>query len=80
MCKGLAEQVTHPKVTTLEVKSLGPVSLKTKGRRPRKLPGSMSSSGKKVGDEWKLAADILEGQQIRARHCSYAAHDVRYWG
>jgi len=43
MWKGLAEQVSDPKVTTLEVKSLGPtaareigtVSLKTKGAAPQ---------------------------------------------
>ena len=48
MWKGLAEQVSDPKVTTLEVKSLGPtaareigtVSLKTKGAAPQEIAGT----------------------------------------
>ena len=55
MWKGLAEQVSDPKVTTLEVKALGPsaareigtVSLRTRARPRRKSPASMWSSGKK---------------------------------
>ena len=47
MWKGLAEQVGDPKVTTLEVKSLGPsaareigtVSLRTKGTPPQEITG-----------------------------------------
>ena len=47
MWKDLAEQVGDPKVTTLEVKSLGPsaareigtVSLKTKGTPPQEITG-----------------------------------------
>src|SRR5215467_2224883 len=66
MWKGLAEQVTDPKVTTLEVKSLGPsaareigtVSLKTKGTPPQEITGKYVVIWEKVGDDWKLAADI----------------------
>ena len=66
MWKGLAEQVSDPKVTTLDVKSLGPsaareigiVSLKTKGPTPKELTGKYVVVWEKVGDDWKLAADI----------------------
>ena len=66
MWKGLAEQVSDPKVTTLEVKSLGPsaareigtVSLKTKGAAPQEVTGKYVVVWEKVGDDWKLAADI----------------------
>jgi uncharacterized protein (TIGR02246 family) len=66
MWKGLAVQVSDPKVTTLDVKSLGPsaareigtVSLKTKGPAPQELTGKYVVVWEKVGDEWKLAADI----------------------
>ena len=66
MWKGLAEQVSDPKVTTLEVKSLGPsaareigtVSLKTKGAAPQEIAGKYVVVWEKVGDDWKLAADI----------------------
>jgi uncharacterized protein (TIGR02246 family) len=47
MWRGLAEQVTDPKLTTLDVKSLGPsaareigtFSLKTKGASPQEIVG-----------------------------------------
>ena len=66
MWKGLAEQVSDPKVTTLEVKSLGPtaareigtVSLKTKGAAPQEIIGKYVVIWEKVGNDWKLAADI----------------------
>ena len=66
MWKGLAEQVSDPKVTTLEVKALGPsaareigtVSLRTKGTPPQEITGKYVVVWEKVGDEWKLAADI----------------------
>ena len=66
MWKGLAEQVSDPKVTTLEVKSLGPsaaleigtVSLKTKGSPQQEITGKYVVVWEKVGDDWKLAADI----------------------
>jgi ketosteroid isomerase-like protein len=66
MWKGLAEQVSDPKVTTLEVKSLGPaaareigtVSLKTKEATPKEIIGKYVVVWEKVGDDWKLAADI----------------------
>jgi ketosteroid isomerase-like protein len=58
--------VSDPKVTTLEVKSLGPsaareigtVSLKTKGAAPQEVTGKYVVVWEKVGDDWKLAADI----------------------
>jgi uncharacterized protein (TIGR02246 family) len=66
MWKGLAEQVSDPKVTTLEVKSLGAtaareigtVSLKTKEATPKEMTGKYVVVWEKVGDDWKLAADI----------------------
>jgi uncharacterized protein (TIGR02246 family) len=66
MWKGVAEQVGDPKLTTLDVKALGPsaareigtFSLKTKGATPRELTGKYVVVWEKIGNEWKLAADI----------------------
>jgi uncharacterized protein (TIGR02246 family) len=66
MWKEMAEQATDPKVTTLDVKSLGPsaareigtFSLKTKGPTPQEVTGKYVVVWEKVGNEWKLAADI----------------------
>jgi uncharacterized protein (TIGR02246 family) len=66
MWKGMAEQVTEPKVTTLDVKALGPsaareigtFSLKTKGPTPQEVSGKYLVVWEKVGNDWKLAADI----------------------
>jgi uncharacterized protein (TIGR02246 family) len=66
MWKDMAEQVTDPKVATLDVKSLGPsaareigtFSLKTKGPTPHEVTGKYVVVWEKVGNEWKLAADI----------------------
>jgi ketosteroid isomerase-like protein len=66
MWKGLAEQVSDPKLTTLDVKPLGPsaareigiFSLKTKGPTPQEVTGKYVVVWEKVGNDWKLAADI----------------------
>jgi uncharacterized protein (TIGR02246 family) len=66
MWKGMAEQVTDPKVTTLDVKPLGPsaareigtFSLKTKGPEPKEISGKYVVVWEKIGNDWKLAADI----------------------
>jgi uncharacterized protein (TIGR02246 family) len=66
MWKGMAEQVTDPKDTTLDVKPLGPsaareigtFSLKTKGPTPQDVTGKYVVVWEKVGDNWQLAADI----------------------
>src|SRR5215510_8721407 len=66
MWKGMAEQVTDPKVTTLDVKALGTTaareigtfSLKTKGPTPQEASGKYVVVWEKVGNDWKLAADI----------------------
>lgn len=66
MWKGMAEQVSDPKVTTLDVKRLGPAaareigtfSLKTKGPTPKEVTGKYVVVWEKVGNDWKLAADI----------------------
>ena len=66
MWKGMAEQVTDPKVTTLDVKPLGPsaareigtYSLKTKDPTPKEVTGKYVVVWEKVGSDWKLAADI----------------------
>jgi uncharacterized protein (TIGR02246 family) len=66
MWKNMAEQVSDPKITTLDVKTLGPsaareigtFSLKTKGTSPRELAGKYLVVWEKVGSDWKLAADI----------------------
>jgi len=66
MWKGMAEQVSDPKVTTLEVKRLGPLaareigtfSLTTKGPSPKEVSGKYLVVWERVAGEWKLAADI----------------------
>ena len=66
MWKAMAEKVSDPKVTTLDVKPLGPsavleigtVSLKTKGPTPQEIAGKFVVVWEKVGADWKLAADI----------------------
>jgi uncharacterized protein (TIGR02246 family) len=66
MWKGMAEQVGDPRLTTLDVKPLGPTaareigtfSLKTKGPAPKEVTGKYLVVWEKVGNEWKLAADI----------------------
>ena len=66
MWKSMAEQVSDPKVTTLDVKPLGgsaareigTFSLKTKGPTPQEVTGKYVVVWEKVGSDWKLAADI----------------------
>ncbi len=66
MWKSTAENVSDPKLTTLDVKSLGPsaareigtFSLKAKGPTPQEVTGKYVVVWEKVGDDWKLAADI----------------------
>lgn len=66
MWKGMAEQVTGPNVTTIDVKRLGPAaareigtfSLKTKGSPPKEVTGKYVVIWQKVGKDWKLATDI----------------------
>ena len=66
MWKGMAAQVGDPKVTTLDVKRLGPAaareigtfSLKTKETPPKEVTGKYVVVWEKVGRDWKLAADI----------------------
>jgi uncharacterized protein (TIGR02246 family) len=64
--RSMAEQVSDPKLTTLDVKALGPsaareigtFSLKTKGPRPQEVTGKYVVVWEKIGNDWKLAADI----------------------
>ncbi|MFL6929395.1 MAG: YybH family protein [Xanthobacteraceae bacterium] len=66
MWKNMAEQVSDPKVTTIDVKSLGPsaareigtFTLKTKGPTPQEISGKYVVVWEKVGNDWKLATDI----------------------
>jgi uncharacterized protein (TIGR02246 family) len=66
MWKGLAEHVSNPKITTLEVKRLSPrvareigtFSLMTKDPTPKEISGKYLVVWEKVRGEWKLAADI----------------------
>ena len=66
MWKSMAEQVSDPKLRTLDVKPLGPsaareigtFSLKTKGPTPQEVTGKYVVVWEKVGTDWKLAADI----------------------
>src|SRR6266481_2550120 len=64
--KSMAEQVSDPKLTPLDVKPLGPsaareigaFSLKTKGSTLQDVTGKYLVVWEKIGSEWKLAADI----------------------
>jgi uncharacterized protein (TIGR02246 family) len=66
MWKGMAEHVSNPKVTTLDVKRLSPraareigtFSLMTKDPTPKEVSGKYLVVWERVGGEWKLAADI----------------------
>src|SRR5215469_6348139 len=66
MWKDVAEKAGDPKLTTLDVKALGPsaareigtFSLTTKGSPPQELTGKYLVVWEKVGNDWKLAADI----------------------
>jgi uncharacterized protein (TIGR02246 family) len=66
MWKGMAEQVADPKLTALDVKPLGAsaareigtFSLKTKGPEPKEISGKYVVVWEKIGNDWKLAADI----------------------
>jgi len=66
MWKSMAEKVGDPKLTTFDVKPLGPsaareigtFSLKTKGAKPQEVTGKYVVVWEKVGSDWKLAADI----------------------
>jgi uncharacterized protein (TIGR02246 family) len=66
MWKSMAEQASDPKLTTLDVKPLGPsaareigtFSLKTKTPTPQEVTGKYVVVWEKVGNDWKLAADI----------------------
>ena len=66
MWKDVAEKLGDPRLTTLDVKTLGPsaareigtFSLRTKGSPPQEITGKYLVVWEKVGDDWKLAADI----------------------
>jgi len=66
MWKSTAEQVSDPKLTTIDVKPLGPsaareigmYSLKTKGPDPKEVTGKYVVVWEKIGNDWKLATDI----------------------
>jgi uncharacterized protein (TIGR02246 family) len=71
MWKSIAEQVGDPKLTTLDVKPLGTAaareigtfSLKTKGSNPKEVTGKYVVVWEKIGNDWKLAADIWNDGQ-----------------
>ena len=66
MWKSTAEKVGDPKLTTLDVKPIGPsaareigtFSLKTKGPEPKDVTGKYVVVWEKDGNSWKLATDI----------------------
>ena len=66
MFKNMAEKVGDPKLTTLDVKSLGPnaareigtFSFKTKAPSPQEVTGKYVVVWEKVGNDWKLSSDI----------------------
>ena len=64
--KGLADQVTDPQLTIVDVKRIGRLavrevgtfSLRAKGPSPKEVTGKYVVVWEKVGPSWKLAADI----------------------
>ena len=66
MWKRMAEQVSDPKVTAIDIKRLGPsaareigtFSMKTKGPTPKEITGKYVVVWERVGRNWKLATDI----------------------
>src|SRR5215471_3243846 len=72
MWKGIADQVSDPKLTTLDVKALGPsaareigtFSLKTKGAAPQEVSGKYVVVWEKVGSEWEACKRYLERGQV----------------
>ena len=66
MWKRMAEEVGDPKLTTLDIKPLGPsaareigtFNLKVKGSTPREVAGKYVVVWEKIGSDWKLATDI----------------------
>jgi uncharacterized protein (TIGR02246 family) len=66
MWKSMAQQVGDPKLTTVDVKPLGPsaareigtYSLKTKGPTPQEVIGKYVVVWEKAGNDWKLGTDI----------------------
>ncbi len=66
MWKSMADQMTDPKVTTIDVKRLGPAaareigtfSLKTKSSPPKEVTGKYVVIWERIGRDWKLANDI----------------------
>jgi uncharacterized protein (TIGR02246 family) len=66
MFKNVAGQASDPKLTTLEVKRLGPsaireigtFSMMAKGSSPKELSGKYLVVWERVQGHWKLAADI----------------------
>ena len=66
MWKSMADQVSDPEVTAIDVKRLGPsaareigtFSMKTKGPTPKEISGKYVVVWERVGRNWKLATDI----------------------
>jgi len=65
MWKKMVEQVSDPKVTTLDVKRLGPSSAREIGTfslktepTPKEIVGKYLVVWQKVGSQWRLSADI----------------------
>ena len=66
MWKSMADQVSDPIVTAIDVKRLGPsaareigtFSMKTKGPTPKEISGKYVVVWERVGRNWKLAIDI----------------------
>jgi ketosteroid isomerase-like protein len=66
MWKGMPEHVTNPKLTTLDIKPLGPsavreigtFSVTTGGQTLQEITGKYVVVWEKIGNDWKRADDI----------------------
>jgi uncharacterized protein (TIGR02246 family) len=58
--KSMAAQVSDPKLTTFDVKPLGPSAAREIGKGPmsKEVTGKYLVVWEKIGSDWKLAADI----------------------
>ena len=67
----MAEQAQDAKLSTVDVKPLGPdaareigtFSLRTKGQQPQEVSGKYVVVWQKAGNDWKLATDIWNGNK-----------------
>lgn len=82
MWKRMAEQVSDPKLTTIDVERLGSsvaheigtFRFKTKGPATKEITGKYVVVWKEVGGDWKLATDFWNDSLLRGMNEQEADH------